>query len=858
MNTRVGQCVQWLFRLPINVCEWVNSHWDYFNFPDGWDGTAVLSDPFSSARASAACSTANMSAHNQGEFIGPRGAASNGWRRNLFSIFRSARFFMYRRTILTALLYFLGAKVGFLLTVQPHAVSTVWPPNAILTGMLLLTPRRQWWLIFMAAFPAHLVVQMGHGVPLSMLLCWFVSNSTEAVIGALLIRRFVGSPVQLNSFRSVAWFISVGALLTPFLSSFLDVSFVTLIGWGADNYWQAWRIRSLSNILAMLMVVPVIVSVGRMDGFPKVTWRRFLEGFFLGLGLVSIGIVVFFENKLPIIVAPTIFYLPFLFLLWTAVRFGPGGLSGSVTLTGVLTIAGAIHGLGPFSQMTPTENVFALQIFLIATSVPLMLLSGLIQERQHAVMALDESEMRFRVAADAAPVMVWMTGPDKGCTFVNKGWLEFTGKQLESHLGEGWTKCLHPDDLAANFEIYTTAFDQRVAFRMDYRLRRAHGDYGWVMDQGVPRYSADGTFLGYVGTAIDITARKQIEAALERSEKRFREVVESQPDLVCRYLPDTTLTLVNEAYCRFFGKPREQLIGRSMLQFTPPAEHATILDRIVSSMRAPKTVTFERQLTHANGNERWHQWIVHPIFDNAGHVVEFQASARDVTDWRKAKESLRATHQKINSLARQLVHAEEAERRRIARELHDDFSQKLAAHAVALSNFGQSMISGDVSILSKLEKLQNEAISLSDDIRLIAHELHPPRIEQAGFENTLRTFCDEFSTLTHLEIELDIEIDKTLPADVALCCFRVVQESLRNISKHAHAERVKVLVKLVVGRIVLIVADDGIGVEDQKVKTAHGLGLTSMAERIEFLSGEFHISKRKSGGTLIAVEVPIL
>ena len=107
---------------------------------------------------------------------------------------------------------------------------------------------------------------------------------------------------------------------------------------------------------------------------------------------------------------------------------------------------------------------------------------------------------------------------------------------------------------------------------MEYRLRQRNGEYGWILDVGAPRYSSDGEFQGYIGMAVDITQRKKTEAVLAQSEKRFREVVESQIDLVCRYLPDTTLTLVNEAYCRFFGKPREQLVGRSMLEFIPPSE----------------------------------------------------------------------------------------------------------------------------------------------------------------------------------------------------------------------------------------------------------------------------------------------
>jgi PAS domain S-box-containing protein len=784
-----------------------------------------------------------------------------GWVPEGLANFRSTRFFMLGFALLTAILYYLGAKVGFLLTFRPHPVSTLWPPNAILAAMLLLAPRRQWWLILVAVFPAHLAVELPGGVPLAMVLGWFMSNCTEALVCAACVRLLNGYPVRFDSFWRMIWFIVAGAAFAPLVSSFLDAGFVTLLRWGGDTYWEVWRMRFWSNGLAMLTVVPVLVMTGSqlIEWLKKLTWKVVIEGFLLTSGLLISGTLLFNEDKLPANIVSILACIPMPFLLWAAIRFGPAGLSGSVLLIGLLSIWAVIHGRGPFGQMTPAENAFSLQLFLIALSVPLMLLSAVTQERQNAARVLNESEARFRAAADGAPIMLWVTGPDKGCTFVNKRWVEFTGKPLSSHLGDGWTGCLHPDDLQSNFEIYVTAFDRREAFRMDYRLRRANGEYGWVVDQGVPRFSVDGTFCGYVGTAIDVTDAKKTEAALRESDLRYRQVVESQHDLVCSYLPDTTLTLVNEAFCRFFGKRREELVGHSLLQLNPhpPDQHARALERIHSMMLHPKIITIERPLTSANGVEKWHQWVLYPVLDEAGTLVQIQAIGSDITERRKAEESLRATHQQVNSLARQLIHAQEEERRRIARELHDDFNQRLAAHAIGLSNFRQTILSGGGSLLEKVGKLEDEAVSLSDDIRLIAHELHPAPMEQGGFESTLRAFCGEFSTRTRLEIDLEVDVNTTLPGDVALCCYRVVQESLSNIAKHARARRVQVFVQSVSGSIILLVADDGVGVEEKKLRTAPGLGITSMAERIEFLSGEFHIGKRKNGGTLIAVEVPI-
>jgi len=114
--------------------------------------------------------------------------------------------------------------------------------------------------------------------------------------------------------------------------------------------------------------------------------------------------------------------------------------------------------------------------------------------------AVLENEDRFRLMCDSAPVMLWMSGPDKGCTWFNKPWLEFTGRSLERELGDGWAESVHPDDLQRCLNTYADAFDARQGFRMEYRLRRFDGQYRWIVDCGMPHFGADGSFDGYVGS----------------------------------------------------------------------------------------------------------------------------------------------------------------------------------------------------------------------------------------------------------------------------------------------------------------------------------------------------------------------
>jgi PAS domain S-box-containing protein len=155
-----------------------------------------------------------------------------------------------------------------------------------------------------------------------------------------------------------------------------------------------------------------------------------------------------------------------------------------------------------------------------------------------AVEAIRESEQRFRLVANTAPVMIWMSGPDKLCTYVNKTWLEFTGRTLEAELGYGCVEGVHPDDLKASTDTYVRAFDRREPFTKQYRLRRHDGEYRWLLDMGVPRSGPDGSFEGYIGSCIDVTDRKRAEESLAGMGRKLIEAQEQERSWIARELHD--------------------------------------------------------------------------------------------------------------------------------------------------------------------------------------------------------------------------------------------------------------------------------------------------------------------------------
>src|SRR5262245_42457363 len=198
-------------------------------------------------------------------------------------------------------------------------------------------------------------------------------------------------------------------------------------------------------------------------------------------------------------------------------------------------------------------------LFLIVVAASLLILAILIQERQRTEEALRESEARFRMMADTAPVMIWMSGADAGCTLFNKPWLEFTGRTMVQETGSGWAEGVHPEDVARCFNTYLTAFEMRQPFTMEYRLRRADGEYRWVVDTGVPRMTPEGTFAGYIGSCIDITERKLAEETMRTAEAKFRAVFEANFVPLCFWHEDGRILEANDAYLRLTGFARAEL-----------------------------------------------------------------------------------------------------------------------------------------------------------------------------------------------------------------------------------------------------------------------------------------------------------
>ena len=257
---------------------------------------------------------------------------------------------------------------------------------------------------------------------------------------------------------------------------------------------------------------------------------------------------------------------------------------------------------------------------------------------------LREREALFRIIADSVPANIWMSGDNKEFSYFNTGWLTFTGRKLPQEIGFGWWDRIHPDDITQYKKAYNEAFEEREPFTVEYRLKRSDDSYRWMLDSGAPYYDEEG-FSGYIGSSVDITDKREAERGLIVSEERYRSVVEHQIELVCHYKPDTTLTFVNNAYCKYFNRTREELIGNSFLGLLPEGTRRIVREQIGDLLINPRTIQYEREILLADNSTSWQLWRDLPILDEDGNVTEFQSVGRDITDLKRAQKKLESrTH----------------------------------------------------------------------------------------------------------------------------------------------------------------------------------------------------------------------
>jgi PAS domain S-box-containing protein len=410
-------------------------------------------------------------------------------------------------TVGVATAYFLAARFGLALLTEEVAV--FWPASGVAVGVLVTLGRRVRAAVVVGVIAATIIANLMGDRSLWTSVFKGFCNAGEAVLTAWLIERWFGRAFALDNVRHVLGFVAAAGLGAA-ASGIGGAATMTLLHTTA-SFWDVWLAWFLSDGLGIVVVAPLVIGLGQL-WHERPSRGEWIEG--LGvLALLSLTSLYVVNSPAGswVSFSPGALVLPF--LLWLTARCRPAfGIGGAFAACGAV-LFGTTFGIGLFgdASIAITERVKGAQAAMTVVTLFTLMLTALFAERRHNESVLKESERRFRLTADAAPVMIWISGIDKLCTWFNKPWLDFAGRTMEHELGNGWSENVHPDDFNRCLRTYVDAFDARQTFSMEYRLRRHDGEYRWLLDKGIPLWEPAGEFAGYIGSCIDITERKQAE-----------------------------------------------------------------------------------------------------------------------------------------------------------------------------------------------------------------------------------------------------------------------------------------------------------------------------------------------------------
>jgi signal transduction histidine kinase len=411
-----------------------------------------------------------------------------------------------------ALTYYLGVRIGLAFTPAENAVSLLWPPNAIVLTALLFCRPRAWIWPLLAVLPAHLIAEVSAGVPLAMAACWYVSNISEALLGAGILVYFLGAAPRFDRVRHVALYLVAAVLCAPVLSSFLDAAFVAWIGWRYEgDYWAVFRSRLPSNTLAALIVPPfALVARDSVRLLRTVSLSRWLEAALLLCALGAVSFVVFHQPRSPDEAAVYV-YAPLPLLVWAALRTGVAGVSASVAVLTLTAITGTLNLMGPF-VLTPTAaiSILSLQIFLIVAAATLMLMAAALAELHKARIAALRSKARLSLALNAARLGTWEWRMRSGRIVWNFAgrWGPILSGTLASQAE--LMDAAHPSDRARLLAAVRAAREQGEDGDVEWRFQ-CNGRVRWIRALGKVQRDAAGKPRSMIGICVDVTQRKHQE-----------------------------------------------------------------------------------------------------------------------------------------------------------------------------------------------------------------------------------------------------------------------------------------------------------------------------------------------------------
>jgi len=339
-------------------------------------------------------------------------------------------------------------------------------------------------------------------------------------------------------------------------------------------------------------------------------------------------------------------------------------------------------------------------------------------------------------------------------------------------------------------------------------------------------------------------------SVLRESEKRFRVMANTTPSLIWMCDQEGKVIYLNERLLAFTGTDPKEGYGDLWTTSVHPEDLKIVSDGRSRALKSHQSFADEYRLRREDGVYRWIFDVASPRLNGDGSFAGFIGSAVDVTDQKMAREAL----EKVSG---QLIAAQEKERSHLARELHDDICQRLALLSTRIEKVTQDWPSTQTPVGDQLRQIWQQCSTLTTDVQALSHELHPSILDNLGLVTAAKGFCREISEHSGAAVEFtSINMPASLPREVSLSLFRVIQEALHNSVKYSGAKRFEVHLQGNPGEVALEISDAGVGFDAVNLKSK-GLGMVSMQERINFVRGRFSVQSRVGEGTKIIVSVPL-
>jgi PAS domain S-box-containing protein len=487
-----------------------------------------------------------------------------------------------------------------------------------------------------------------------------------------------------------------------------------------------------------------------------------------------------------------------------------------------------------------------------------LLIFGLVWQRARAREAETELALtydRLRLAVEAGRSVGWdwdlKSGQDRWF-----GDLETVfGIPSESYSGhvDDFRRKVHPEDRELVWQAVAEARQNRKPYIAEFRVVRKDGAVRWITARGKFYYAGNGDAERMLGMAVDITDRKQAEHKLRESQNRLAGIVGSAMDAIIAVDEEQRIVLFNAAAEKMFGCTRDDAVGTAIDRFIPErlrAEYAAQVRRFGESgvttrgMGKPTTLMAVR----TNGQEFPMEASITHLESDGGKL--FAVTLRDITERKLAEEAMA-------DIGRKLIEAHEEERTRIGRELHDDINQRLALAVIELEQWGQEYSRSEIDIHKHIAHIKQRLSDLGKDVQALSHRLHSSKLDYLGLTVAASSFCRELSEKQNVEIDFTHEgMPGTVPKEISLCLFRILQEALQNAVKYSGVRHFTVRLEGTPAEIELSVTDHGAGFDQQSALSGRGLGLISMRERIQLVKGELSITSQLAGGTTVCARVP--